>query len=133
MTMTPQPNLTAETDLERIDGVLADLGTIARRAGAETLDEADFRALMMRARLRLKALRASLQVEADVAEAPIDAAQASSLAAEVGRDPGLRELIRRNPGLMTARQLADRPEVSRARTYGPLAVVDGGRAEEARP
>ena len=130
MTMNPTPYAALpphESDLDRIDGALADLGCIVRRAACGTLEEPDFIGLVGRIRERLKALRGALQVEADVAEALIDAAQAKTLAGRVGRDPALRELIRRNPGLMTARQLASNPGVRRARLYGRLAVVDGDR------
>lgn len=117
----------AETDLERIDGLLADLGTLNRRAGTENLTEADYRTLAARMRGRLKALRAS-HLEAD--ESPIeltDAGAAVAAAGRIGRDPNVQALLRRIPALMTAQQLVDRSSVSHARFYGPFAAIDGGR------
>ncbi len=125
--MSTEPMTPAETDLERIDGLLADLGTMNRRAAAQTLDEADWLTLARRMRRRLLDLRASLEEAAE----PLvltDAAEAVLVAGEVGRSPQLQALIRRMPALMTARQLAETPGVGSFRFRGSLAVVDGGRS-----
>lgn len=138
MTSTPtaDPNIEAETELQLTDRALADLGALHRRAGCETLTEADFRALTTRMRQRLRRLRA-LHLEALETEGPLeltDAAAAVASAEAAGRSPDVQALLRRIPALMTAQQLADHPEVTRARFHGAFAVVDGGCAlEEARP
>ncbi len=120
-----------ETELEMIDGALADLGVIHRRAGAATLPEADFRELMTRVRSRLRVLRAVHLGHDEPAlvltDAGMSAAAAIEAAGAIGQRPEIRELIRRAPGLMTARSLIDNPAVLRARFHGPLAVIDGGR------
>lgn len=124
--MSIDPCLPPETDLDRIDGLLADLGTIVRRAGSETLSEEDFRTLASRMRTRLKDLRESLTEEVE----PIvltDATEAIAAAGRLGRDPAVQSLLRRMPALMTARQLATRPPGTSARFYGPFAAIDGGR------
>ena len=127
--MSIEPCLPPETDLERIDGLLADLGTMTRRAANQTLDEDDYRTLARRMRERLKALRAS-QLDPAAEDAPIeltDAGAAIAAAGRVGRDLDVQGLLRRIPALMTAQQLADRPSVRRARFYGNFAAIDGGR------
>ena len=129
--MTTDPRLPVETDLERIDGVLADLGTLNRRCGSESLTEEDYLTLSRRMRDRLKAVRASLteaeEPPIELTEAGIDAADAIAAAGRVGQDPEVQALLRRIPALMTAQQLADRPSVRRARFYGNFAAIDGGR------
>lgn len=129
--MTMEPCLPVETDLERIDGLLADLGTLNRRCGSESLTEADYLTLSRRMRVRLKALRASL-IEAEeppieLTEVGVGAAEAIAAAGRVGQDPAVQALLRRIPALMTAQQLAARPSVRRARFYGAFAAIDGGR------
>lgn len=129
--MSIEPITPAETDLERIDGLLADLGTITRRAANEALTEEDFRVLSRRMRSRLQALRAEAR-EAQPFELT-DVAAAIATASQVGQSPELRSLIRRIPGLMTAQQLACHPGVGRARMYGDFAVIDGGARDGGRP
>lgn len=116
-----------ETDLELIDGALADLGSIHRRAAAQTLPEADFRELMTRVRTRLRALRLAHLGGDEPVLVLTDAGAAAAVACAVGQKPEVRALLRRIPALMTAQQLADSPGVSRARFYGPFAAIDGGR------
>lgn len=123
--MSTQTIAPAETDLELIDGLLADLGTMTRRAANEALTEEDFATLSRRMRCRLQALRAAAQ-EAEPIELT-DVAAAIATASQVGQSPELRGLIRRIPGLMTAQQLACHPGVGRARMYGDFAAIDGGR------
>lgn len=129
--MSIDPQLPAETDLERIDGVLADLGTLNRRAGSESLTEADYLTLARRMRARLKALRASLteaeEPPINLTNAGVQAVEAIEAAGRIGQDPAVQALLRRIPALMTAQQLAERPSVRRARFYGPFAAIDGGR------
>lgn len=118
---------TNETELELIDGALGDLGSIHRRAAAGTLPEDDFRALLTRVRKRLKALRAVHLVNDEPGVELTDAGAAAAVACAVGQKPEIRQLLRRAPALMTARQLAGNPAVSRARFYGPFAAIDGDR------
>lgn len=112
----------------RIELALADLGTIHRRAGSETLNEIDFRSLMNRIRRQLQTLRAELQAEdAD----PADFALTEAGQALADRNPTFAGLIA-GLGLMTARDLAEGrgPPRTRAWTRGNvrLGVIDGGRA-----
>lgn len=129
--MTADPTTHDETELELIDGALADLGAIHRRASSQTLPEADFRELMTRVRSRLRVLRAahlgSDEPALVLTDAGMSAADAIEAAGVIGQRPEIRELIRRAPGLMTARSLIDNPAVMKARFHGPLAVIDGGR------
>ncbi len=126
-------------DLERIEAVLADLGTIVRRAGAETLSEEDFRGFASRARGNLIALRASLRAER---ETDIEAGggfeltglglttlgQALSDSADQRR-ASIKALASRIDGLMTGADLARLPQgVTRARVCRTLVVIDGGRS-----
>lgn len=125
--MSIDPCLPPETDLERIDGLLADLGTMNRRAANHSLEEDDYLTLSRRMRERLKALRASyLEADEPLIELT-DAGEAIAAAGRMGRNPDVQALLRRIPALMTAQQLADRPTVRRARFYGNFAAIDGGR------
>ena len=98
-TFNPADDTPADVDAEiaLIDLVLADMGTLHRRATAETLSGEDLRQLVNRARLRLKLVRAARQAEAAEA-APIeltDKARAYAAAAEVAaRLAGALRLLR---------------------------------------
>lgn len=132
--MTPTTTNPA-AEIETINLVLADLGTLRRRAHAESLTPDDFEALMGRARERLVGLRAARHAEemrgyqTEVAQA-LDTAH--SLASTIGRDPTIRSLMARLPGLVRASDLARTPRlpkgVNRGRAYGELVVIDGGAA-----
>ncbi len=126
-------------DLDRIEAVLADLGTIVRRAGAETLSEEEFHGFASRARRNLIALRASLRAER---ETDIEGGggfeltglglttlgQALSDSADQRR-ASIKALASRIDGLMTGADLAALPQgTARARVCGTLIVIDGGRS-----
>lgn len=99
-----------EAEIALIDLVLADLGTLHRRATAETLIEEDLRQLVNRARYRLKMVRAAREAEASEA-APIeltDKARAYAAAAEVAARPDALASVMRRCGLTTGAGLARR-------------------------
>lgn len=125
--MTADHNTETQTELQLIDGCLADLGTLFRRHEAETLTEEDGLALMNRMRRRLKALRSNRLADAGEELELTDAGAAYAAATQVARHPNLQALLRRVPRLMTARNLADHPGVTRARFHGPFAAIDGDR------
>lgn len=124
------------TNVELMDAVLADMGAIHRRATNETLNEQDFRQLMSRARWNATALRQRLLDEEEPPIELTDKTQAVILAGKVGRHPHLVGILRRLPGLMTGRELADRGladrGLARLRTVSDgartLGVVEGGQA-----
>lgn len=121
-------DIDTETELQLIDGALADLGTLDRRARCQTLSEDEYRTLSRRLRDRLKALRAARLDSDEPAILLTDAGMAAAVACAVGQRPEIRELIRRAPALMMASQLADHPGITRVRTYGSFAAIDGGRS-----
>ena len=93
--------------------VLGDLGTVVRRAHAQTLDQDSFIALANKMRRDLKALRIDLTKD----EMP-DGQALTELGASIG------ELL--NTGeLVTGSALLDGVP-DRCRTYGRFIVVDGG-------
>lgn len=123
--MMTDPTPTDETELEMIDGLLADIGTLQRRANHD-LTEGEFLTLVNRSRRRLRNLR-SARLDDD---APVELTDAGAVVAAAGRvaqSPQLQQLIRRIPELMTAQKLADHPSIKRARFYGPFAAIDGVR------
>lgn len=121
-------DIDTETELQLIDGALADLGNLDRRARCQTLSEDDYTTLSRRLRDRLKALRAARLDSDEPAILLTDAGMAAAVACAVGQRPEIRELIRRAPALMMASRLADHPEITRVRTYGSFAAIDGGRS-----
>lgn len=115
-----------ETELALIDGVLADLGTLSRRNEAEALTEEEGRALLNRMRATLRELRAAV-AGCDEAEVVLtDAGGTALMAFEAARQSGFREAVRRSHRLTTGRALMEKG-VTRARFYGDLAAIDGGR------
>jgi hypothetical protein len=99
-----------DAELQLIDLVLADLGTLHRRATAETLSGEDLRQLVNRARFRLRLVRAAREAEAAEA-APIeltDKAVAYAAAAQVGARPDVLTGIMRRCRLTTGTGLARR-------------------------
>lgn len=119
-------NTRPESELEQIDAALADLGTLHRRAGAQTLTEEDFRGLVRGIRSRLISLRAAAMADEEPPLELTDAGVAAALACNVAQRPEVQRLIRRVPSLMTARNLAAHPGVGRARFHGDFAAIDGG-------
>lgn len=119
--------------LDLVEATLADLGTLHRRAGNETLTEGDFRALTRRMRDNLRALRQQLQDEEGGTLVLTDAASALVRAEEMkrtlktrpGQPLGLASLLGRVPGLMRGSDLG-RDGRPRDLTRG-LRVIDGGR------
>lgn len=99
-----------EAEIALIDQVLADLGTVHRRATAETLSGEDLRQLVNRARYRLKLVRAAREAEAAEA-APIeltDKARAYVAAAEIAAQPDALTTLMRRCRLTTGTGLARR-------------------------
>ncbi len=99
-----------EAELALIDLLLADMGTLHRRATAETLSGEDLRQLVNRARFRLRLLRAAREAEA-LTTAPIeltDRARAYCAAAGVAAQPEGLAAIMRRCGLTTGAGLARR-------------------------
>lgn len=123
-------------EVQLLDAVLADLGSVVRRSRFGTLEEADFDGLMARARARLKALRAARQAEADLEPLELtEAGRAYAAATEVALD-----LARVKRGITDAfgiKALFRGSELpTPVRTHGHLSVFDGGPPEsspEARP
>lgn len=96
------------TDLDVINFLLADIGTVVRRRRENTLSDEDFETLMGRSRARLKHLRDQRMVE-DLGIELTDAGNAVAQARDLFRQPGVLDLFRRLPGLMTGRELAEKP------------------------
>jgi hypothetical protein len=97
-------------EIALIDLVLADMGTLHRRAVAETLTGEDLRQLVNRARYRLRLVRAARDAEAQE-DAPIaltDKARAYAAAAEVAGRPDVLTGVMRRAGLTTGTTLARR-------------------------
>lgn len=98
-----------------INDVIADLGSIVRRSQAGSLDQDGFYELTNRMRRNLKTLRLALNEDELTIELP-------ELGAAIG------QLI--EAGQITVGSSLRLPEgVDRARTYGHLAVIDGGAGE----
>jgi len=115
--------------LDLVEATLADLGTLHRRAGNETLTEGDFRTLTRRMRDNLRALRQQLEDEeggtlvlTDLGLALTQAENVKrTLKARPGQSLGLADLLSRVPGLRRASDLGR--DLSRG-----LRVIDGGRS-----
>ena len=115
--------------LDLVEATLADLGTLHRRAGNETLTEGDFRTLTRRMRDNLRALRQQLEDEeggtlvlTDLGLALTQAENVKrTLKARPGQSLGLADLLARVPGLRRASDLGR--DLSRG-----LRVIDGGRS-----
>lgn len=119
------PNPTV-AELTLIDGLLADLGTLTRRNEAESLTEEEGRALLNRMRSSLRTLRAAV-AGGDEAEIVLtDAGGAALMAFDAARQSDFRDAVRRSHRLTTGRALMEKG-VGRARFYGDLAAIDGGR------
>lgn len=126
--MSNTERLSKETPLELVEHALEDLGAIHRWQQAGTLTEAEYTLLMGDTRDRLKLLRDHLSPEGEEAIELTDAGAAVLAALKVGQDPQTRELIRRMPGLMTARNLAEHGAAAgRGRRYGDFVALDGDR------
>lgn len=125
--MTDPNTHESETELQLIDGCLADVGTLTRRHEAEILTEEEGMALLARLRRRLRTLRLHHLADNGEELELTDAGAAFVAATDVAQHPNLQALLRRIPELMTARNLADHPGISRARFYGPFAAVDGAQ------
>lgn len=114
-------------EYDLIQAALADMGTIHRRALAQTLTEEDFRELMSRARGSLMTLR-DLLIGLD--EPSIELTDAGRAAVATPRKDA-RSLLSRIPGLMTGRQVPP-PAPARMRSVVQgrrrLGVIEGGRA-----
>lgn len=108
----------------RIELALADIGTLHRRAGNETLTEIDFRTLMNRIRRQLQTLRAELQAE-ELLPADFELTEAGQALAE--RNPVFAGLMT-GLGLTTGRDLAEGRTRAWTRGNVRLGVIDGGRA-----
>lgn len=112
-----------------IQAALADMGTIHRRASAQTLTEEDFRELMGRARRHLIDLR-ELLIGLDEPEIELTDAGRAALA-NSPRRLDARALLARIPGLMMGRDVPS-PSTGRMRAVTQrgrcLGVIDGGRA-----
>lgn len=114
-------------EYDLIQAALADMGTIHRRASAQTLTEEDFRELMARARGHLLDLR-ELLIGLDEPAVELTDAGLAALATPPRRLDA-RALLSRIPGLMTARQLASPTRIRAVTDRGRrLGVIDGGRA-----
>jgi hypothetical protein len=130
MTMlTPNPFADA-TELELIDGALADIGTIWRRSGEKTLSNADFAELMRRSRQRLLALRDIALTDEPEVELT-EAGQAMLTARSIAFNPAMIAALKRLPGIRTARQLLDDSDLDdasgrRPRVVGGLELIQGG-------
>lgn len=127
MTLNP---FSHETREQLVDQLLADNGTIWRRARDQNLTEQDFAELMRRTRQRLQRLR-EIDQEEDPAFVLTDVGAAAAVAEKVGaslkRKP-LSESIMRRLGVFTGRDLAAQERPNRGRTVNHLMVIDGDRA-----
>lgn len=117
---------TNEHELNLIDGLLADVGALRRWNEAEAVSEQDGIDLLNRMRSALRELRATLAGGDEQEIVLTDAGGTALMAFEAARQTGFREAVRRSQKLMTGRTLMERG-VDRARFYGELAAIDGGR------
>lgn len=117
---------THEHELALIDGLLADVGALRRWNEAEAVSEQDGRDLLNGMRSALRELRASLAGGDEQEIVLTDAGGVALMAFEAARQADFRGAVRRSQHLMTGRALMERG-VDRARLYGPLAAIDGGR------
>lgn len=99
-----------------INAVLADLGSLVRRTQADSLDQDAFYELTGKMRRNLKALRITLTED----ELPISL---SELGASIG-------LLLNAGDVQRGSSLTLPDGVGRARVYGELFVIDGGRTLE---
>lgn len=105
-----QPVSTLASPVELITETLADLGHLFRRVQAGSLDQTDFYDLVNRMRRNLKSARLQLNEEAE----PMTLGDLRMAAAAY-----------RHAALLTPALRDGGPD--RVRTYGRLAVIDGGR------
>ena len=112
--MSAQPlNLPAcpSDEIELIDRALADVGTIHRRAAAETLSAEEMRQLLDRVRRRLKLVRASRLAEEGSGSIELtDLGRAHASAVELASKPGLLvDLLNQLPSLRRGSDLIEGP------------------------